>query len=234
MRKHALILTAALLAGCTNPTPTSPHTITVFGTAVAQVPPDKFSMTVAIESRHLNSDGALAQAEAKLAVAEKLLVKFKVPDTDYVLGGTRVQLEELDEAQIKAKKRREFEAYSNIEVTLFDARQRDDLIRELVRQHVGEVTELGSDLKDPIAHRNEARLAAVRQARLKARAMASELGQALGKASSIEENQPDFGPIHSNSNFFSQANDANVLASPRRGLGLVPVSASVKVSFLLD
>ncbi|MBT9588242.1 SIMPL domain-containing protein [bacterium] len=187
MLKPGLILTAALMAGCATPTVNSPHTITVFGTAVAEVPPDKFSMSLNISSRRPVSDRALADTEAKLATARQLLGKFKVPDSDYVFGGTQVELEDLDEAS-KGKKPREFLANSSIEVTLYDAEQRDQLIRGLINQHVGEISGVSNSLKDPIAHRNEARLAAVRQARLKAKAMAQELGQSLGKASALEEN----------------------------------------------
>jgi len=185
MQKFSLLL-AALLAGCATPPVNSPHTITVFGTAVAEVPPDKFSMSVDISSRRPDSDRALAETEAKLATARQLLAKWKVPDSDYVFGGTEVELEELDESN-KSKRPREFLANSSIEVTLYDTGVRDRLIRELINQHVGEISGVNNSLKDPIAHRNEARLAAVRQAQLKAKAMAQELGQSLGKACTVDE-----------------------------------------------
>lgn len=202
---------------------------------MAEVPPDKFSMSVNISSRRPVSDQALAETEAKLALARQLLVKFKVPDSDYVFGGTEVELEELD-GESRVRKTREFLATCSIEITLYDAALRDELIRGLINQHVGEVSGVSNSLKDPIAHRNEARLAAVRQARLKAKAMAQELGQTLGKASAVDETpDTDWSPNYSRNVYAASSNEAVVVSSPRRaGLGLVEVSASVKVSFLLE
>ena len=235
MLKAHLVLTAALFAGCAAPATNSPHTITVFGTAVAEVPPDKFSMTINISSRRPVSDRALAETETKLATARQLLARYKVPDGDYVFAGTQVQLEDLDEGS-KGKSAREFLATSSIEITLYDAERRDQLIRELINQHVGEISGVSNSLKDPIAHRNEARLAAVRQARVKAKAMAQELGQSLGKACTVDENpETDWSPNYSRNVYAASSNEAVVVASPRRaGLGMVEVSASVKVSFLLE
>lgn len=213
MLKPSLIIASALMAGCATPgRPQAPHTITVFGTAVAEVPPDKFSVTVTISSRQPVSDRALAETEARLATARGLLSKYKVPDSDYVFGGTEVELEDLNE-ESKGKKPREFLANASIQVTLYDAEQRDQLIRELIHEHVGEISDVNNSLKDPISHRNEARLAAVRQARLKARAMAQELGQSLGKACTIEENpEADWNPYQYSRNVYAvSSNEAVVL-----------------------
>lgn len=235
MRKCIVVFAAALIAGCGAPAVRQPSTITVFGTAVAEVPPDKFSLTVSISSRRPLSDQALAETEAKLATVRQLLARYKVPDADYVFAGTQVRLEELEEGS-KQKGPREFLATSSIEVTLYDAERRDRLIRELIRGHVGEISDINNSLKDPIAHRNAARLAAVRQARLKAGAMAQELGQSLGKACAVDENpESDWSSSYSRNVYAASSNEAVVIESPRRaGIGLVQVSASVKVSFLLD
>ncbi len=132
--KQLLFPIAIFCAGCT--TPPSPHTITVYGTAVVRAQPEQFDLALKILSTHSDPVQAQAASQQKLARVKELLRNHKVEAENFIISESTVRLEETD----KSDKPPHFQALVQVDATLPSSKQREDLALELIGQRLCEIT----------------------------------------------------------------------------------------------
>jgi uncharacterized protein len=119
-----------------------------------------------------------------------------------------------------------------VTLTLTDLSKYEDLMTNSLKAGVNRVDGISFFVADPQKYREEARLKAIRAAREKAKVMAAELGQTIGKPWEVTEGT-DFDAQYAPMNF----------SVPRKGMqeeeatlagGEVTIRAIVRVSFQLE
>jgi uncharacterized protein YggE len=121
-----------------------------------------------------------------------------------------------------------------VTVTLTDVSKYEDLMTNSLKVGVNRVDGINFFVADPKKHIEEARLQAVRAARDKAKAMAAELGQTIGKPWEISEGT-DFGAGDLTANFSSVRYKMPMQQEePSVAGGEVTIRTFVRVSFQLE
>jgi len=228
-----------------------PPMITVSGSAVIQVVPDHAVLRFSIDSRALEVAAAVNDNDEKVNAVVAFLTESKVQpnlvrtellriqpifDTrskqtyqQQISNDSRPSVSELTaEQKIKPIG---YSARRQISVTINDLASFESIYRGLIERGVNEVDSLQFHSSELRKHRDEARLQAVRAARQKAEAMASELGCSLAAVQSINE---AVQPGWRGSNF--QYNQISVAAGDASGSvasGMINISATINVVFVL-
>lgn len=207
-----------------------PRLITVTGTAEVNVPPDQATLRLGVDTR----DKLLAVAKANhdqrvrkvLAIAHAAGIEDKY-----------IQTGQMEMAPEYTENRKQFIAYAvsqSISLTLRDISKYEDLMTKLLEAGVNRVSGVEFDVAEPRPYRDDARTKAIRAAHEKAVAMASELGQKVGKPWEIAEDQGIFmGAMQNNSRAYAyngNLGNSEITIAP----GHVGLGATVRISFLLE
>jgi uncharacterized protein len=211
--------------------------ITVEGQAEVLVPPDKVAITLTIERRaqsQVQAETAVkTAADAVLSIAREHGVKeADIDASDYALqplyewsGGKRLA------------KRLGFLVRRTLVVTLRELPRFGSLLSHIVETDAVSVTSVDPAIEDTRAHRDKARLMAIRAAREKAQAIVAELGQSLGRAVTIEVDGASSSQCcGATGGFTARANSNNLTidsTGPSYALGAITLTARVKVAFEL-
>ena len=121
-------------------------------------------------------------------------------------------------------------------VKLRDIKKFEDFFSEAVGSGVSQINNVVYSTSQLRKHKDAARAMAMRAAREKAEDLTREIGQTIGKAVSIEEENVDsFRSVNANvsSNSFS-ISDEDSDASDTFSVGTISIKAQVKVQFLLN
>lgn len=218
-----------------------PPTIQVTGTADVQVVPDE----VAFALRVTKSDKSLQVAKTQndeniariIALTKRFAIDAKDVKTDFISVSEkydRVKLKDDDEYE------NVFAGYTvskTIVVKLRDLSRFENFLSEIVKIGVTQISNVSFQSSEIRKYKDQARAMAIRAAKEKAAAMTQELGQSIGKAVSIEEENVD---DNSNTNanlsansfstglLYNSSGDAETIAP-----GTITIRARVSVSFLL-
>lgn len=209
-----LIFCLLICGGHSNAQTPPPPTITVIGSAEVKVAPDEASFRLEIET--LDEDLQKAKT-LNDAILQKLLAALKplIPDQRLIQTGF-VSLERESDVDTSKDEARIFSAYKlsrDVSIVLRDLSQFDTLLAEIVKAGVPQIANIELRSSKLREHQTKARTMAVKAAQEKASVMAAELGQTIGKAILITE----------------QDADSDSLFNP----GLISVKANVSVSFEL-
>jgi len=222
-----LILSAGFIAAQEK---LAPRLVRVVGTGEVKVVPDRAVIKVGVEKRNINARVAkqLADAATRKILAtirenginEKDMQTISLslqPETDYGTG----------------RKPAGFVAEETLSITVRDLAKLDSLLESLIQAGGNRIDSIEYETSDLRKYRDQARELAVKAAREKAQALASALGQGIGKAFSIEE-IPESGGSHIQGNEFRVASRSGIAGGAATALGEESISASVAVSFELN
>jgi uncharacterized protein YggE len=166
------------------------RTITVTGEAEVRVVPDEVILTLGVETSNSDMETAKAQNDVVvrrlLSMANEAGIESKYVQTDYIGIEPRYR---------DSYDRKDFLGYfvrKNVVITLKDITKFEALLSrslELGANYVHAVEFRTTELRK---HRDEARALAIKAAQEKATALASELGQSIGRPITITENQSNW------------------------------------------
>lgn len=213
-------------------------TISVTGTAEIMVVPDIANIRLRIVKTDKNLRTAKAQNDASLAKLLDLTKKFGIAATDVKTDFISVK-EKYD--RIKQKGVEEtievFAGYTvsrSIAVRLHDLNRFESFFSDVLESGVTEVSGVAFESSEMRRFKDQARAGAIKAAREKAEAIAKEIGQTIGKALFIqEENVDGYRSPYANASSNSFAIDGSE-ADEDTAIGTISVKAQIKVSFLLN
>jgi uncharacterized protein len=208
-----------------------PRIISVTGNAEIKVAPDEASLTLGVDSH--DKDLAIAKVDNDKRI-KKLLNLAHAAGVDPKNIQTSALTMGPEYSDEKIPKLLGYQVSQTVTVTLTDLSKYEDLMTNSLRAGVNRVDGINFFVADPKKYREEARLQAVRVAREKAKAMAAELGQTIGKPWEVIE-QSDYDAQDMNANFGGvhykmpmQSAQSTVAG------GEVTIRALVRVSFQLE
>ena len=208
--------------------------INVSGQAEIMVVPDEvvFNLTA------VTIDKDLMRAQAKNdEVVKKVLAlgqKYQVPA--HLLQTGHISLDETYSDEEATKKPRVFLGYEvtkSIAIVLRDVSKAEALLADIFRSGVTRIRGVEFRSTQVRKYKDQARAMAIKAAQEKATALAREIGQSIGKAYSISEEDPNNRASSNASNYssgiFGKASDDEGTIA----LGQISITAKVDVSFEL-
>lgn len=204
--------------------------ISVSGTSEISVPADEAILRLAVETRDKDLRIAKSQNDKRAKKVIALVRATGVDEKDIQTSELSMGAQYSEE---KVPRMLGYEVSQTIVITLKNLSKYDKLMTGLLEAGITRVHGVDFSVADPRRFRDEARSKAVRAAKEKAVAVASDLGQTIGKPWEISE-QNEVGT------FFSAANSMGVIGgvpesqSPTIAPGSVTFKASVRVSFQLE
>jgi len=224
--------------------PTQPPLISVSGSAEIKVVPDEVRLSVGVETRDAKLDEARRENDERISKALGFLkgsgVKDKDVQTDFI------SVEPTYDSNVSRTKPVIYVVRKSIEIKLTRIDTFEGLLTGLLTNGISNVHGIDFRTSNLRKHRDAARAMAIRAAKEKADALASELGVKRGKVHSI--NASDWGGWWSGSGSYwggrggggmyqNVAQNAGGSAETTDGtlsVGQISVSASVNVSFLIE
>ena len=216
-------------------------TIEVTGTAEINVVPDEVSISLNVSKTDKNLNTAKSQNDQGVATVIALTRKFAIDPkdvkTDFITVREKNERRKLPKTDDEYQD--VFAGYTvskTIVVKLRDIKKFEDFFSEAVGSGVSQINNVVYSTSQLRKHKDAARAMAMRAAREKAEALTREIGQTIGKAVSIEEENVDsFRSVNANvsSNSFS-ISDEDSDASDTFSVGTISIKAQVKVQFLLN
>ena len=216
-------------------TPPQQSLITVFGSAEVKVAPDEAVFELEVETVDKDLRKAKSFNDEKLKMLLEALKPF-VPDqrliqTGYVRLSPRYDFTKEDKRLFLG-----YEIKRDVSVVLRDLTRFDDLLGEIVKAGITRVKGVELRTTQLRQYKDKARAMAVKAAQEKAMAMATEIGQTIGKAIIITE-QTEGGGFGIAQNAMSNTSttvrgnltDSDSLFAP----GLITVKATITASFEL-
>lgn len=190
-----LIRAAAALVFCVMLVPslfaqgsfTRPRIISVTGTAEIRVAPDEVTLTLGVDSH--DKDLTLAKTDNDKRI-KKLLALAQTAGVDPKNIQTSALTMGPEYSDEKISKLLGYQVSQVVTLRLKDLSKYEDLMTNALKAGVNRVDGINFAVADPKKYREEARLKAVQAAREKAKAIAAELGQTIGKPWEVTE-EPD-------------------------------------------
>ena len=247
MKTHLIVAFAIAnlsLTSAFSQVPAQPPMISVSGSAEVKVAPDEIYLRVGVETRHENLEDAKKQNDERISKALVFLKASDVKDKD--VQTDFISIEPTFDNNVSRTKPVTYVVRKSIEVKLTKIESFEGLLTGLLTNGVNNVHGVEFRTSQLRKHRDAARAMAIRAAKEKADALASELGVKRGKVYNINAN--DWGGSWSSSGSYwggrygggmSQNSVQNIGGAPEAAdgtlsIGQVSVSASVNVSFLIE
>ncbi len=214
-------------------------TIQVTGTAEVFVVPDEVSFSLKVSKSDKSLTAAKIQTDENigrlLALAKRSGVASRDVKTDFIsvtekfnrrkIAGTDDEFENVFAGYTVAK---------TIVIRLRDLSKFEELLTEIVKVGVSQLGQVSFQSSELRKYKDQARAMAIRAAREKADGIVKEIGQTIGKAVSIEEENVDgFRSPYANTtgNAFSTDDDSD---GETFSAGTISVKAQIQVRFLLN
>ncbi len=222
----------------------APHAITVTGSAEVRVVPDEVVLTLGVETW----DKVLSVAKNQNDERVKRIIAAA---TDQGIPAERIQTDfiGIEPRYQDSYAQQNFIGYfvrKSIVVTLRDVAKFDALLSAALEAGATHVHGVQFQTTELRKHRDTARSLAIKAAKEKAEALTGELGQKIGKATSIQENQiwwwssysswwgyrggPQSQNVMQNAGSSGAPSDSGTTIAP----GQIAVSATVSVTFEME
>jgi uncharacterized protein len=162
--------------------------VTVYGTADLKVVPDVVDVSIGIENRAKDLASAIDQQTSRVTEAITMIKKAGVDAKDI-----QTDFSSITPVYSDSKNGRNLDYFivrKGIAFTLKDTSRFDNLIAGLTQAGINRVQNVRFRATDLRKYRDEARDMAVVAAREKATALAGKLDQRIGKAYTIDEDEP--------------------------------------------
>ena len=194
MRSALLPAAAAMtLIGCTAPAANAaseadaPRTITVTGEGSASAAPDMALLSIGVQSEALTAADALRQNSADMSATIKKLKDLGVADRDIQTSGLSINPRYDYEKNRSKPEVIGFTASNTVSVKLRDLDSAGKVIDQAVQSGANSLGGISFDFSDPKPVHDEARKAAVADAKSKAALLTDAAGVRLGKLLYIQE-----------------------------------------------
>ena len=207
-----------------------PRLITVTGTAEINLAPDQVSLSLGIETHDKDLSVAKSQNDVRIKKVMAIARGVGVEPKDIATSALRMAP---DYSEEKVPKFLGYEVSQTMEITLKDISKYEQLMTKLVGAGINRLSSIDFGLRETRKYRDEARLKAIRAAKEKAVAMATELGQTVGKPWEISE-QTGWNAFQASANFSGYNNPRVQVEESTVAPGEVTIRASVVVSFQLE
>ena len=252
--KSKLILALALLilplTHAVSQATLPPPQISLSGSAEVRVAPDEIMLNVAVETRAETLEPARVENDQKITACLAFLKESKLKEKDFKTDYINIQPQynTSDNSPSSYVKPVSYVVRKNLEIRLTDVASFQNVMTGLITNGVNYVNGVDFRTTELRKYRDQARKMAVRAAKEKAEALTTELGAKLGKVYYI--NAYDNGGIYGGSfrgGFNGSYNNSvqNVATTIPSGgasdntvetfaVGMISVSASVNVSFLIE
>jgi uncharacterized protein YggE len=212
--------------------------ISVSGQAEVKVAPDEAVFN--IEVKNINKDLLAAKnlndevVRKILALARTYKIEPQNVQTDYI----NVE-PEYEEQEVNEKTRRVFVGYDvskTVVVRLRDLSRFEDLFSDLLKAGVTRIRSVEFRTTELRKHKDQARAMAIRAAREKAVALAKEIGQGVGLAFSITEEDTESRRDNASNNSLVTFGGSSSMSGSESTFapGLISIRAQVSVSFRLN
>ena len=209
-----------------------PRIISVTGTAEIKVAPDEVSLTLGVDSHDKDLTIAKADNDRRIKKLLNLAHAAGVAPKNIQTSALTIGPEYSDE---KIPKLLGYQASQTVTVTLTDLSKYEDLMTNSLRAGVNRVDGINFFVAEPKKFREEARLQAVRAAHEKAKAIATELGQTIGKPWEVtEEPDIDAQAMTFNANSYIRYKMPMPQEQSTVAGGEVTIRSLVRVSFQLE
>jgi uncharacterized protein YggE len=226
----AVFLTGSVVTAAAEDCCPRTRLISVSGISEVSSPPDEAILRLAVETRDKDLRIAKSQndknARKVIALAQKMGVDQKDIQTSELSMGAQYSEE-------KVPRMLGYEVSQTIAITLKDISKYDKLMTGLLEAGITRVHGVDFNVAEPRKFRDEARSKAIRAAKEKAAAMASELGQTIGKPWEISE-QNEVGTLFTRANSYGMVAGVPESESSTVAPGQVTFKVSVRVSFQLE
>jgi uncharacterized protein YggE len=207
--------------------------ITVTGTAEINVPPDQVTVRLAVESHDKDLAAAKANNDRSIQKLLALAAKEGVETKNIQTSAVNITPEYSED---KTPKFLGYQVFQQVSITLTNLTKYEDLLTGAIQAGVNRVNGINFDVSDAPKYREQARLNAVKAAREKAKSIAAELGQTVGKPWEVTED-PNYraeATYALNGVQFSGGLPADRMEGPAIAGGEVAIRAAVRVSFQLE
>jgi len=214
-------------------------TVDVTGVAEIKVVPDEVTFSLRVSKSDKSLQVAKIQNDSNVSRIIELAKRFGIASQDVKTDFILVK-EKFD--RIKQKGDIEytevFAGYTiskTVVVKLRDIGKFENFFSEIIKIGITEVSRVSFESSQLRKYKDQARAMAIKAAREKATALAAEIGQTIGKAISIEEENVD-GFVSRGANYSSNSfsTDGEDDEEETFAAGTISVKAQVKVSFLLN
>lgn len=221
-----------------------PPTISVSGSAEVKVAPDEIYLRVGVETRHANLEDAKKQNDERVSKAIAFLkasdIKSKDMQTDFL------SIEPTYDSEVSLTKPVAYIVRKTIEVKLTDIEGFEAVLTGLLNNGITNVHGIEFRTSQLRKHRDTARAMAIRAAREKADALASEPGVKRGKVHTVNASEWGgwfnssggyWGRQYGGATFQNAVQDAGGPAETddnTLSAGQISVSATVNVSFAIE
>lgn len=207
---------------------THPRIISVTGTAVIRVTPDRVRLMLGVDSRDRDLVAAKANNDERV---RRLMAQARSAGVDSKNIKTSALTMRAEYSDEKIPRLVDYDVSQTVMVTLADISKYDDLMTSLLKAGVNRVDGIDFFVAEPKKYEDEARLEAIRDAREKANAMAAELGQKIGNPWEISEEGEAGVPIALNA---VMSRTPMQPEEPTIAGGQVALRSSVRISFQLE
>ena len=218
-------------------------TIQVTGTAEIQVVPDTATFSFAVVKKDKSVAVAKRENDETITKVTDLAKRFGIAQTDVKTDyisvkevTKRVKIPNSDDDDDEYEN--VFDGYNvsrSLVIKLRDMKKFESFLTALLEAGINNVSNVVFSSSELRKYKDQARAQAVRAAKEKAQAIASEIGQTIGKAVSIEEENIDgYSSPYANrsQNSFSTSDDDDDVEVA--AVGTISVKAQVEVRFLLN
>jgi uncharacterized protein len=201
--------------------------ISVSGEGIIKVMPDRVLIHTGIENTGKDAKEVKNLNDATIDKVIKFLKNFGIQSQDYQTTQVR-----LFRSYDSDKKRNVFKASQTLKITLKDVSKYDELMIGLMDQGINQIQGIEFTSSEMEKHKAEARKQAVLQAKKKAEDYVSVLGQKVGKALLIDEqNIGMFPPMYRNA--IKMEMDSETVRETL-AIGEIEIKSQVQVRFLLE
>jgi len=212
------------------------RTVRVSGEATVTAAPDQATVRFGIVSKAETAEAARQQNAEAAKSALNAVRKLGIPEEKVRMESLRLQPRREYNPQTKRHEEKGYKATRQVVAELTDLEQLPRVVARVVQQGANRLNGIGYRLSDRTATRNEALRRAARNAREKARLLATSLDATLGPVQQITEE--DFGFDEPQPRVqMAHAKSADARAAPEPDAyapGEIEVTARVQVVFRLE
>jgi uncharacterized protein YggE len=239
----ALLWSALVSLVAAQPAQPPQATISVSGTAEIRVAPDEINLRLGVETRDRELDEAVKQSELRTAAVLKFLKESGIESKDVQTDYIEIQPQYNTDRRMQQIVPEYYQVRRNLGVRLRQVAKFDAVLAGVLRNGANQVHSIDFRTTELRKHRDAARQQAIRAAKEKATALASELDATVGKPRNInEQTGGGWSSWSGRSDPFSSAMMQNVSQAPASGeppegnlaVGMISITATVHVTFALE
>ncbi len=242
----SIAILVVFCAGGFAQTPTLPPQITVVGEAEIRIAPDEAVFKLVVETIDMELAKAKSMNDEQTQKLIRITKEFKLEPSDVQSGYIRLSPDYRYADNLNPRKFFGYKISRDVTITLHDITKFESFFTEVVKAGITEIEDIELKSSQAIELQRKAKLMAIKAAQEKATVLTKEIGQAIGKALSIQENY--IKPFTSSyfldhdttsspaANYVTTVQPSTIVPSELESNfapGLISIRASVKVSFEL-